>query len=312
MHSLTRFEVNSYTPIVVRTRTDHLAIAPIAFDCVKLIVVRAGGALLSGEFGNRNVEVGDVIVLAANTLCGAEPEDWITATTLYIDRDYVIDQVFWQHAAQFRDRRDAVDFLDTHYSQPAQVIRIGEDRAGILMPWLDELAALSTDGAPPHRFHRMQALLFAVLDVVLPLLAVSNAGRKPIQRTTTLPTRPRHRQFRPLRPEAREAAGMMRSKLHHRWTVSEIADSTYLSTSQLRRVFVEAFGKSPIAYLTMLRVERMAELLSTTNWPISRIAAEVGWGDADFAARQFRRSTGVPPTEYRRIGRRSILVTHPE
>lgn len=152
MHSLTRFEVNSYTPIVVRTRTDHLAIAPIAFDCVKLIVVRAGGALLSGEFGNRNVEVGDVIVLAANTLCGAEPEDWITATTLYIDRDYVIDQVFWQHAAQFRDRRDAVDFLDTHYSQPAQVIRIGEDRAGILMPWLDELAALSTDGAPHTGF----------------------------------------------------------------------------------------------------------------------------------------------------------------
>lgn len=33
-------------------------------------------------------------MLAANTLCGAEPEGWITTTTLYLDRDYVIDQVY--------------------------------------------------------------------------------------------------------------------------------------------------------------------------------------------------------------------------
>ena len=48
---------------------------------------------------------------AANTLCGAEPEGWVTTTTLYLDRDYVIDQVFWQYAEQFTDRLDAKAFL---------------------------------------------------------------------------------------------------------------------------------------------------------------------------------------------------------
>ncbi|MBD4477059.1 AraC family transcriptional regulator, partial [Xanthomonas citri pv. citri] len=77
---------------------------------------------------------------AANTLCGAEPEDWVTVTTLYLDRDYVVDQVFWQYAAVLADRLAAKDFIAARYSEPAQVLRLGEDRAGCLMPWLDELS----------------------------------------------------------------------------------------------------------------------------------------------------------------------------
>lgn len=41
------------------------------------------------------------------------------------------------------------------------------------MPWLDELAALSADGLPSERFYRAQALLFAVLDVIVPRLSVT-------------------------------------------------------------------------------------------------------------------------------------------
>jgi transcriptional regulator GlxA family with amidase domain len=66
---------------------------------------------------------------------------------------------------------------------------------------------------------------------------------------------------------------------------------------------VEAYGKSPIAYLTMLRAERMAGLLRSTDTPIAVVAREVGWSDPDFAARQFRRSVGVTPSRYRAIAR---------
>jgi len=53
----------------------------------------------------------------------------------------------------------------------------------------------------------------------------------------------------------------------------------------------------------MLRTERMAGLLRTTDTPIAVIAREVGWGDPDFAARQFRRSVGVTPSRYRVMSR---------
>ncbi|KDA05901.1 AraC family transcriptional regulator [Microbacterium sp. CH12i] len=294
-----------FVPILARTRCDHRSVAPIAFDCVKFIIVRAGGARLFSEFGCVHVNLGDVVVLAANTLCGAEPEGWITTTTLYLDRDYLIDQVFWQYAAFFKDRLDASDFLDTNYAEPAQIVRIGEDRAGLLMPWLDELAALSVDGLQARHFYRAQALLSAVLDVVVPHLAVTGHRITSTQRSTVVPSVPRQRAFGPLRAEARTAADLLARELDRRWSVPELAGAVHLSPSQLRRVFTEAFGKSPIAYLTMLRAEHMAHLLKGTNSPISVIAASVGWGDPDFAAQQFRRSIGVTPSEYRRISRNS-------
>lgn len=294
-----------FSPIHAQTRTAHAEIAPIAYDCVKIIVVRAGGAVLFSEFGIRHINVGDVVVLAANTLCGAEPEGWVTTTTLYLDRDYVVDQVFWQYAAQFIDRLDAHRFLEAYYAEPAQVVRIGEDRAGILMPWLDELAALSIEGFPPERFYRAQSLLFAVLDVIIPFLTVADHRSVGTRRAAVRLTSTRHRRFLPLRVEARHVANLLRGELARRWSLSELADAVHLSSSQLGRVFVDAYGKSPIAYLTMLRAERMADLLRETDTPIATIASEVGWGDADFAARQFRRSIGVTPSQYRSMSRRS-------
>lgn len=301
-----------FSPILAKTQTAHAVIEPIAFDCVKFIVVRAGGSRLFSEFGTHHVSVGDVVVLAANTLCGAEPEGWVTTTTLYLDRDYVIDQVFWQYAAQFKDRLDASTFLDVHYAEPAQIVRIGQDKAGLLMPRLDELAMLSAEGLAPERFYRAQALLFGVLDVVVPFLTVTGDRTTMNQRSAVLPSQPRHRQFHPLRMEAHHTARMLLADLARRWKVDDLAEAAHLSTSQLRRVFTEAYGKSPIACLTMLRAERMAYLLKVTESPISVIAMSVGWGDPDFAAQQFRRSIGVTPSEYRRISHKTPLPLHPE
>lgn len=156
-----------------RSRTHYRPVSPVDFDCVQFIVVRAGSARLFSELGARHINIGDVVVLAANTLFGAEPEGWITTTTLYLDREYVVDQVFWQYSAQFNTRHDDSDFLEAHYAEPAQIVRVGEERAGLLMPWLDELAALSVDGVTPERFYRAQALLFSVLDIVVPMLAMT-------------------------------------------------------------------------------------------------------------------------------------------
>ena len=96
---------------------------------------------------------------------------------------------------------------------------------------------------------------------------------------------------------------MLSANSERRWLVTSHADAVHLSKSQLGRVFVEAFGKSPIAYLTMLRAEKMAHLLRTTDMPAAVIAREVGWRDPDFAARQFRRSLGVTPSRYREVSR---------
>lgn len=125
---------SQFQPLIAHTQTVHRPVGPVAYDCVRLMVVRDGSAILFSEFGQQAVKPGDVIVLGANTLCGGEPEGHVTVTTIYADTDYVIDQVFWQHVGILQDRLDAQDFAATIYTEPSQVLRLGEDRAGMLMP----------------------------------------------------------------------------------------------------------------------------------------------------------------------------------
>lgn len=290
---------SDFAPIVARTEPVDRPIEPVAYDCVRLCFIRSGTAILFSEFGTKPVKPGDVAMLAANTLCGCEPEGWASMTTVYLDNDFVIDQVFWQYAFMLPDRLAAQDFASTRYAEPTQLLRLGEERGGHLTPRLDELVTLSIDGPRPERFYRMQALFFSIVDVISPYITVTNTRTSSTQRPTTRPAVPRHRTFAPLRTEARQAEELLRESLAHRWTIDELASGVHLSASHLSRVFVEAFGKSPLAYLTMLRAQELARLLRTTDMTVAAAGKEVGWTDPDYAGRQFRRSVGLTPRQYR-------------
>lgn len=301
-HETTR-EVG-FEPLVAQSRTIHAPIAPIAYDCVKLMFVRDGSAILFSEFGEKPVKVGDVVALAANTLCGSDPEGSITVTTLYLDRDYIVDKVFWQHAALLAGRLDAQGFTDELYSEPAQILHLGENRAVMLMPWLDELVALSISGASSDRFFRMQALLFAVLDVTIPYVKTTSVRRTPSQRKTSRrPGPPSLRQFAPLRAEARQALELLRDRPDERWTLQDLASAVHLSPSQLGRVFVDAYGKTPMTYLSTVRAENLARLLRETDVPVETAMRQVGWLSRGHASRIFREAVGVTPVRYRQLSR---------
>lgn len=69
--------------------------------------MRDGSAILFSEFGERPINVGDVVLLAANVLCGSEPERHITVSTIYVDSDHVLDQLFWLHVDVYARCDDA-------------------------------------------------------------------------------------------------------------------------------------------------------------------------------------------------------------
>lgn len=290
-----------YHPLLARTRTVHRPVGPVAYDCVKVIVVRDGSAILFSEFGQKPVKPGDVILLAPNTLCGSEPEGHITVTTVYLDPDYVLDQVRWQYVGLVQDRLDAQDFADTIYTEPAQILRLGEDRAGMLMPWLDELVNLSIDGQFSRHFFRMQALWFSVAHVIAPFIAVSPVRVSRSQRAHTRPSLPRDRRFAPLRAEVRQVAALLRGAPARRWTLAALASETHLSASQLSRVFVEAYGKTPLAYLTMIRAEQLARYLRETDLSVTAAMHRVGWHSRSHGTHLFRQYVGLTPGEYRQM-----------
>lgn len=191
-------KIRAFTPLLARTSTVHRPLGPVSYDCVKVIIVRKGSAILSSEFGSQPVKPGDVIALGANVLCGSEPEESITVTTIYLDTDFVRDQVRLQYAGFLDDRLDAQGFANTIYTEPAQILRLGEERGGMLMPWLDELVTLSIDGDFVRHYYRMQALWFQIAYVIAPFIKVSPVRVTPSQHAHIRPTLPRDRRFAPL------------------------------------------------------------------------------------------------------------------
>lgn len=93
-----------FQALIARNQSFYRPVDPAAFDCVQVIFVRDGSAILLGEAWQVTVSIGDVLMLGPNVLYGAEPEGHVTVTTIYLDLDYLLDQVFWQHSNILRDR----------------------------------------------------------------------------------------------------------------------------------------------------------------------------------------------------------------
>lgn len=79
-----------------------------------------------------------------------------------------------------------------------------------------------------------------------------------------------------------------------------IAAEMDLSERSFQRRFVKATGMSPLEYVHTLRLEEAKQLLEASAKPVEEIANDVGYEDASFFSRLFRRKVGITPAQYRR------------
>ena len=82
--------------------------------------------------------------------------------------------------------------------------------------------------------------------------------------------------------------------------LADLARAAGMSERSLSRSFHMTLGQSPIEYLLNVRLQRAEELLLAGPTAISQIAFEVGFRDANYFTRQFRRRHGLSPRQYRK------------
>ncbi|HEY1283252.1 MAG TPA: helix-turn-helix domain-containing protein [Steroidobacteraceae bacterium] len=73
-----------------------------------------------------------------------------------------------------------------------------------------------------------------------------------------------------------------------------------LAERSFARRFQQATGMAPLEYVHTLRLEEAKHLLESGTASIESIANEVGYEDAGFFSRLFRRKVGLTPAQYRR------------
>jgi transcriptional regulator GlxA family with amidase domain len=73
-----------------------------------------------------------------------------------------------------------------------------------------------------------------------------------------------------------------------------------LTERSFKRRFQSATGMTPLEYVHTLRIEEAKQMLETGDAPVEAIAQEVGYEDAGFFGRLFRRKVRLTPAQYRR------------
>lgn len=83
---------------------------------------------------------------------------------------------------------------------------------------------------------------------------------------------------------------------------NELAALVYLNPDYLSHIFRDRTGVSLIDYITTERMKKARELLVSTDLSIRDVALAVGYSNISYFSRQFKRSQGKTPLEFRKMG----------
>lgn len=95
----------------------------------------------------------------------------------------------------------------------------------------------------------------------------------------------------------------MREHLEERLTLNQLAELSGLSPAHFATRYREQTGTAPIQHFLHLKVERACELLDSTSRTFADISRQLGYDDAYYFSRLFKKVMGTSPSDYRHTPR---------
>ena len=92
--------------------------------------------------------------------------------------------------------------------------------------------------------------------------------------------------------------------------IHDYARSRHISACWFIRKFKEYTGVTPMQYILSIRITNAQNLLETTGYSITEIAALVGYDNPLYFSRLFHKQLGVSPTDYRASGQSALKTNH--
>lgn len=96
-----------------------------------------------------------------------------------------------------------------------------------------------------------------------------------------------------------EALSFIQTHYHEPITLDEIASVSGFSRYYLIKQFQHQLNMTPVQYLTKIRIQKAAELLRSTRSSVTDIATQVGYANANYFNKVFRKAVGVSAGTFR-------------
>ncbi|MBY4675055.1 AraC family transcriptional regulator [Marinobacterium arenosum] len=94
---------------------------------------------------------------------------------------------------------------------------------------------------------------------------------------------------------------LMQSRLHEQLDLDTLAETVNLSKYHFVKRYKELTGTTPINHFIHLKIEKACHLLDVTQKNINEIAFAVGYEDAYYFSRIFKKTMGLSPSQYRQM-----------
>ncbi|SEL69796.1 AraC-type DNA-binding protein [Paenibacillus sp. cl141a] len=96
----------------------------------------------------------------------------------------------------------------------------------------------------------------------------------------------------------RQTERWISTQYHQQLSIDQMAKALGYHRAHLSKMFKQHTGLSPMQYLMKVRIEK-AKALMRSSFSIHEIASSVGFNDALYFSKQFRKWTGMTPSEYK-------------
>lgn len=195
--------------------------------------------------------------------------------------------LYWCHF-QGRNAQAFFNYIYLHAEQPL-VCRIGDID---FLYWFKELMLVARETQNLENLIHGSNLLRQLLT------RIERQNRKQCQSQSRL----KHEVSLSI-PKVQE---FMRAHLNKPVTLEQLAKMCRCSKFHFSRQYHELTGKSPLKHFNEMKMEHACFLLEQTSFSVSEIGQQLGYDDALYFSRVFRKVYGLAPSVYRK----SLLVSH--
>jgi AraC-like DNA-binding protein len=93
----------------------------------------------------------------------------------------------------------------------------------------------------------------------------------------------------------------IRAHISENIKVDDLSDKACMSRTSFYRAFKREYNISPLDFILREKIKKAKHLLSETKASITDICYQLGFSDLNYFGRQFRKSEGISPTQYRGV-----------